>query len=642
LGAALLVALLVVPAAARKRPSVEAFGNLPLVDDIQIAPDGRHIAVLRRNMGRRIVVISDVKLKGKARKKAFDFKDGSIEHISWANSDRLLITIEQQARAFIGQSEHDFTRIVSVSATGGKTKTLFKRPSRYGRANFVQVNTWVVSQLPDDPQHVLIPFGDSDRDFNLYKVDVESGRTKLFAGGRRSTHSWMVDRTGERLLRMDLHERSEKADVLVRLPGEDWKKIATTKLGADTEFEPLAFSVRPNILYVAANKDGYGALYEYDLQSNQLGKLVYAPPGASIDGIGMDKHTGKLLAVTYVADQPEIHHFDKQRAALQAKLDRSFPDTPVNRIISSTDDRKVRIIETSGPNQPSRYFYFDTEKNHAIEVAQAYPDLFEVPMGPLRKLTYRARDGLTIPAYLTMPPGAQGKNMPLVVLPHGGPAARDSMTFDYWAQFLASRGYAVLQPQFRGSTGFGKPFADAGEREWGGKMQDDVTDGVKYVIEQGVADPDRICILGGSYGGYAALMGAVKTPDLYKCAISFAGVSDLLLMLRDERKELSIHYWERHIGDAGKDREKLIATSPARQAEKIRIPILLIHGKDDLIVPYKHSESMADALKDAGKPFKLVPLEGEDHYLTFGKTRIAMLRETEKFLAQYLGAGPVR
>ncbi|MFP4004649.1 MAG: alpha/beta hydrolase family protein [Alphaproteobacteria bacterium] len=617
---------------------MEAFGNLPLIDDVQLSPDGRYFAVLRRHAGARVVVISHVDPAARAEDRGFSFEDGSIEAMSWANSDRLLITIEQHKRAAFGNPERNFTRIVSVSASGGRTKVLFKRRSRFERPRYVQIASWVVGDLPGDPDHVLIPFTDDDGDLDLYKVHVETGHTDIVARGRKATWAWLADSKGERLLRTDIREQQEEVRHLVRLKGRDWREIARHDLGGHSPFDPLAFSHQPNILHVAAYRNGYEALFEYDLLANKMGRLVFAPPQADLSDIGIDSESGKLLSASWVADEPQIRWFGKEQAALQAKIDRSFPSTSVNRITSSTDDGKTHIITTSAPNRPRRYFYFDTEENHAVEIGKAYPDLAGVEPGEVRRITYSARDGLDIPAYLTLPPGAEAENLPLVVLPHGGPRSRDVMTFDYQAQFLASRGYAVLQPQFRGSSGFGLAFARAGEREWGGKMQDDVTDGVKHLIAEGIADPERICIMGGSYGGYAALMGAVKTPGLYRCAISIAGVSDLLKMLRDERKEIFIHYWERHIGDLRGDRDKLIAASPARQAEKIRIPILLIHGEDDLVVPFEHSEEMAEALEDAGKPHRLMKLEGEDHFLTFGKTRITTLREAERFLARHLGA----
>jgi dipeptidyl aminopeptidase/acylaminoacyl peptidase len=255
--------------------------------------------------------------------------------------------------------------------------------------------------------------------------------------------------------------------------------------------------------------------------------------------------------------------------------------------------------------------------------------------------SYAARDGLSIPAYLTLPYGSSGRNLPLVVMPHGGPEARDGGDFDGWAQFLASRGYAVLQPQFRGSAGFGKAFRDAGRRKWGLEMQHDVTDGVKHLIATGVADASRVCIVGWSYGGYSTLAGLAFSPELYKCGVAGAAVSDLPEMLdwvtkrqgRDLRED---DYWTLVIGHRMADHDRLVATSPARHASKIRVPVLLVHGRDDTTVPIAQSEIMANALKLANKPYEFVAIDGDDHYLSKSKTGIDFLGQLERFLGQHL------
>jgi dipeptidyl aminopeptidase/acylaminoacyl peptidase len=272
-------------------------------------------------------------------------------------------------------------------------------------------------------------------------------------------------------------------------------------------------------------------------------------------------------------------------------------------------------------------------------VGDEYPALADAPLGEVRSLSYKARDGTSIPAYLTLPPGAAQKNLPLVVLPHGGPEARDEYEFQWWPQFLATRGYAVLQPQFRGSTGYGDAFRRAGYGQWGGLMQDDVTDGVKAMIEQGIADPKRVCIVGASYGGYAALAGAAFTPDLYRCAVSVSGVSDLPAMLGTERTQSgdesnSVAYWKESIGSPYD--KNVIERSPARAAQQVRIPILLIHGLDDTVVPIAQSETMARELDKAGKPYSFVKLTGEDHWMSRAETRLEIMKEIEKFLGSNL------
>jgi dipeptidyl aminopeptidase/acylaminoacyl peptidase len=289
------------------------------------------------------------------------------------------------------------------------------------------------------------------------------------------------------------------------------------------------------------------------------------------------------------------------------------------------------------------YYFVDFAANKADIVGEAYPALADAKLGEVRAIRYKARDGAMVPAYLTLPPGSSGKGLPLIVLPHGGPEARDDYSFDWWAQFLAVRGYAVLQPQFRGSTGFGKPWRVAGYRQWGRLMQDDVTDGAQAMIEQGIAEAGRICVAGASYGGYAALAGAAFTPDLYRCAVSVNGVSDLPQMLGYEKQHAgeesdTLAYWRDHIGPS-LDRE-VVAKSPLKAVANVKIPVMLMHAVDDTVVPQTQSQSMSRALTTLHKPITYVKLAGEDHWLSQTETRVQVLKEMEKFLDEHLRKAP--
>jgi dipeptidyl aminopeptidase/acylaminoacyl peptidase len=283
------------------------------------------------------------------------------------------------------------------------------------------------------------------------------------------------------------------------------------------------------------------------------------------------------------------------------------------------------------------YYFVDFSEGTADTVGEEYPALLDVKLGEMRAISYAARDGAMVPAYLTLPPGSDGKNLPLVVLPHGGPEARDDYAFDWWAQFLAVRGYAVLQPQFRGSTGFGRAWAAAGQKQWGGLMQDDVTDGVKAMIAQGVADSSRICIVGASYGGYAALAGAAFTPDLYRCAVSVNGVSNLVAMLGYQKEHSGaesnqVAYWREHIGPSSAAAGK----SPSKAAAQIRVPVMIMHAVNDTVVPESQSKEMVRELEKLKKPVTFVSLAGEDHWLSQSGTRTQMLKELDRFLSAQL------
>jgi dipeptidyl aminopeptidase/acylaminoacyl peptidase len=288
-------------------------------------------------------------------------------------------------------------------------------------------------------------------------------------------------------------------------------------------------------------------------------------------------------------------------------------------------------------------YLLDSKAGTAKQIAATNMQLAAAKLARRSAYSYAARDGVQIPAYLTRPLGVEGR-APLVLLPHGGPASRDYGGYDWLAHGLASRGYAVLQPNFRGSGGYGQQWEEAGHGEWGiGVMQHDLTDGVAAVVAAGIADPERVCIVGASYGGYAALAGAAFTPELYRCAAAIAGVADLREMLDFERdraggRSATVSYWRQAMGvdEEGSSRQDLDAASPARHAERVRAPVLLIHGRDDTVVPLVQSRMMESALQRAGKSVQVVELDGEDHWLSGAKTRLATLQALDVFLAEHL------
>jgi dipeptidyl aminopeptidase/acylaminoacyl peptidase len=350
-----------------------------------------------------------------------------------------------------------------------------------------------------------------------------------------------------------------------------------------------------------------------------------------------DDWTRRVIGYAVDEDMPVYRYFAPKRQALQNGLEQAFPGLSVHAV--STDRAGNRaIVEVTGPKTPPSYYLYDRVSHHASAIAASYPGLSEGAMGEVRPYGYAARDGLHIPAYLTLPPNKSPHNLPLVVVPHGGPDARDDMTFDFIRQFLASRGYAVLQPQFRGSRGFGQAFTQAGFGEWGLKVQDDITDGVKKTIADGIVDPKRICIFGASYGGYAALAGATLTPELYACAASLAGPSSLEKMLDYSSNKFGAtaeNYWLARIGDNAAQRD---AASPALYADRVTAPILLLHSELDVTVPIEQSEIMERALRKAGKKVAFVSMPGDDHYMALEQTRLRVLQELEKFFAANIGS----
>jgi dipeptidyl aminopeptidase/acylaminoacyl peptidase len=394
----------------------------------------------------------------------------------------------------------------------------------------------------------------------------------------------------------------------------------------------LIIGVRP------ADGGRYG-LYKLTADG-KLGRPIYTHATLDVSDVRTDPYTNRVVGAAVEGESPVW--FDEDLAKQQAELDKAFPnESPW--IVDWALDRSRFIVRTERDDRAPMFHFYDAKTLTAKGLAKTYPELDETRLAPRLPYTYKARDGVEIPGYLTRPVGVDGP-APLVLLPHGGPADRDVDGFDWLAHFLASRGYVVLQPNFRGSGGYGRAWEDAGHGGWGiGVMQHDLTDGVAAVVTAGIADPERVCIVGSSYGGYAALAGAAFTPDLYRCAVSINGVSDLrdiftLYRGRRDGRSAAVTYFEQSLGVEESSPRALDAASPAKHAQQVKAAVLLIHGRDDSVVLIGQSRKMERALRDAGKNVQFVELDGEDHWLSEAATRIATLEAIDTFLAQHLAS----
>jgi dipeptidyl aminopeptidase/acylaminoacyl peptidase len=488
----------------------------------------------------------------------------------------------------------------------------------------------------------LPPSKEDDR-FAVFEVDLNTGKGELIERGTHTTRGWLPDDQGRLRLRVDADPDKNTTEFWLRNGDSGrlrllkrWPSLVDVDWSIDG-FDPED----ANFAYVTGD---FGAdktvIRRIDLRNGRIGPIFAEKPDVDMGGMLAENWTNRPVGFAWTDDRPRQSYFAPNWAALAQKAQARFPGKTLSFPVESAD-LHLAVVHVSAPDDPPSAYLMSADGTRFEHLYDEYPQLENRTHGAVRKFTYAVRDGAQIPAYLTLPPGADAKSLPLVVMPHGGPQARDEGVFDWWAQFLAARGYAVLQPNFRGSTGYGKAFERAGWKQWGGLMQDDVSDGVAQMVKDGVADPKRICIVGASYGGYSALSGATKTPALYACAAAIAGVSDLNLMIRNDLSNLQsdplTRDWIENVvaGDIT-DKAALDKVSPARQAEQVRAPVLLIHGRDDTTVPFAHSEAMRAALVAAGKPVELVELAGEDHYLMKAATRRQMLTALDAFLAKHL------
>jgi dienelactone hydrolase len=511
----------------------------------------------------------------------------------------------------------------------------------------------IVHMLPADKDHVLIAArtrtwprtSNMSSYYNLYKANVVTGESSVAGKADRHTFMWLAESDGTPRVRWD-GRRNGATRVLMRTAGGDWDVIARFGSREIDELKVIGFTGNPGVAIVADRRGGDRyALSEYQLASRTLGRLLLDHPAVDVGwpvGNVLSDDTGEMLGACFVDDVWYCRYFDTERNRLQQKFEAMFADSTAVRMISWSNDRKRIVIATSGPRNPGAYFLYDVAKDAVSTIGRRHPSLPQRELGETMVIRYTARDGAKIPGYLTLPPGKGEKNLPLVVMPHGGPETRDYAAFDPWVQMFANRGYAVLQPNFRGSGGYGKRFTEAGYRQWGRLMQDDITDGVKALVKEGTADPNRICIVGASYGGYAALAGGAFTPDLYKCVVSVSGISDIAKMMENEDYKaqgdsFTYDYWRRWVGDPAVDAEQMKAVSPINFAAKFRSPVLLIHGTDDDVALVSQSTSMKDALRKAGKQVELKLIENEGHALIQQGAKLYLLTEVERFVTAHLG-----
>jgi dipeptidyl aminopeptidase/acylaminoacyl peptidase len=434
------------------------------------------------------------------------------------------------------------------------------------------------------------------------------------------------------------------------LPGMDYAKRRVGLLGVSADGATLYLSL--------ISPTGHWGVYTYDLAKERLGSLILShdrfdvlPLGSAVgqDGYSVEKivfapKSREVLGVQYVTDLPRVVWFDPQLAAVQDALDHGLPNR-VNTIVSMSDDLKKLVVFSWSAKDPGTYYLFDLDKKALEPLFPVMPWIKPEQMAEVYPISYKSRDGLVIHGYLTVPPGKEPKHLPLVVYPHGGPFGRNSWAFDHDAQFLASRGYAVLQMNYRGSPGFGEAFFRSGYRQMGRGMQDDITDGTRWAIAQGFADPGRIAIMGWSFGGYSVLMGVTREPDLYRCGIDLAGVTDWSAQLKYDL-EVSEKLWKEDLvekfGDPDKDAAELADTSPVSHLDRLRVPLLLAYSKDDQTVPYEQVRLLTSALDKANKPYEFMSTFNEGHGFYTHKRRLELYQRIDKFLAQHMTpmAGP--
>ncbi|HTE40368.1 MAG TPA: S9 family peptidase [Steroidobacteraceae bacterium] len=616
--------------AANRIPN-SAFAREPAISDVFISPDARHIAWIGGIKGEPHLLVMERHaqtpmkiLLGPAKQEAF-----RLTWCNWANNTRLVCGYRamQQLAGVI----YPITRLVAINVDGTGSKILVQN----GRAGVSQFQDTIVDWTPDDPETVLIQLDDDGNTFpTVFKLDIYNGRLSVAVREREPIRSFQTDRRGR--VRLGWGYRDMKVSYFAKLEGEDhWERLARfDAFGEADVFTPVAIIPQRNTAFAIGNSNGREALWEMDLTDRRNPRLVFDHPQVDAGNV-MLAQDGRMLGIRYDTDRPfAFYTDDKARLAVESARP-LLPAGNFNVIADTSADEQTYVIRSSSDIDSGTYSVLDLHKQTLESIGTGYPELMsrKDDLSRMQIVRYPAADGVEIPGYLTVPVGQRAEKLPLIVMPHGGPVGRDGWYFDWLVQFLANRGYAVLQMNFRGSAGYGYQWQYAAHQDWGGLTYSDITDATRWAIAKGIADPKRICIVGWSFGGYAALLGAVRNGDLYACAASIAGVSDLI-GLQDDTRAFTHSAVAR--AQIGVDREKLRADSPRRHAESINIPILMIHGTMDYQVRFDHSDEMADALKRANKPFKLTKIKDADHQMSRESDRETVLTELEAFLTAHL------
>ena len=625
-----------IPAFSAEPPPVEAYGKLPFMTGARMSPDGTMVAAIVPSAGGHTAVAVH-HLDGKP-PTVIPADNYTPDWIRWKSDHRLIAAVHRTARARSLAVINVESRLVALNPDGFHNVEIGRgRDWRFSHRGHDQLEHDVVDMLPGDPNHILVAH-DIMNGIDIEKVDVDTGASNIVEYPKLDMGDWVTDRTGLARIGTTTY-RTTQITYARDAGGGDFQKIDATDANFGTPLYPISFSTDPNIAYVqAASTSGYWGLVEYDVAKHALGRTIASYPDRDVEIVTRDR---QFVAYIAPGDRPGVEkavYLDPAWEHDIESINHALPDT-LNLIIDRAADGKRLLIFAHGPAEPGAYYVLDRHgpKTAMDMIGERYPGIDPEQVLPAKPISYRARDGKLIEGYVVLPKAARSRPLPFIVLPHDGPTAQYRGYFDYWAQFLASRGYGVLQPNVRGSTGYGAKFEQAGLQQWGLAMQDDVTDGTKWLIDQKMADPAKICIMGGGYGGYSALMGAVTAPDLYRCAISFDGIADL------PAYSLTRRYFSGSLAELPRyDNGKLSETSPVNLADRIKATVLLVHSRQDSIRPVEETESMERALKSAGKPVEAIYFDDDEGYgnngfVSIEANRIAFLKATEAFLKKNIG-----
>jgi dipeptidyl aminopeptidase/acylaminoacyl peptidase len=609
---------------------LSAYGQLPSIEEAAISPDGSTLALIVTNGEARTVVtqrLSDMKITN-----TLAVGTNKVRGITWAGDNNIIITRTATLAVVTGADRAEHPLTFDYNLTTHRVRQLLT-DIRSDSAQSYTGATGATTRVVDGKPVLLVQGSSPEGVPAVYRIDLNTDSSSLVQAGVPTTSGLEIGPDGQVVAQTTQSVRNKDWSLRVRNPRGLWTESRRLTVEDVTDSPPSV---------VGMGRDGRSVLVS-ERQGDRDVLREVGPDGAWSDPLPTppdsnpihDPVSRKMIGYSVRQDDKlRTVFFDPQDQKYWNAVVASFEGDPVS-LRGWSNDRKKLLVLSDSPTEGPAYFVVDLSTLHSTWIGNIYPKLKAADISPKKTISFKAADGLELMAYLTLPRGRDPHKLPLIVFPHGGPQARDYADFDWWSQAMASRGYAVLQVQFRGSDEFGRKFLEAGFGQWGRKMQTDLSDGVRYLASQGTIDPKRVCIVGASYGGYAALAGPTLDPGVYRCAVSYAGPADMGRMVEWSLGHNGLgasRYWTKFMGAETNRDQAFAAISPARFANRADAPILMIHGRDDTVVPLEQSQIMVGAMKAAGKPVDLVTLPGQDHWLSHGDTRLQMLQASMDFV----------
>lgn len=618
------------------------FGKLPPVAAIEISPDGKKLVMLEARNDTYHVVIMDLASRTSKLIMAAAPDEFLFDWCRFANNNRVVCQIRSYRvmRADPAGWHHYkdgrtiFTKLIAANTDGSNVLQLVPRVRPTGPGEKLRWNSQnqstVISWLANDDDHILMQIAREDRlNPSVYKLNINNNKMKRVKKYRSTLLRWFANDEGQVLAGFGYNDLTP---VAFSAKGNRIKRMDIDHLLGAREAIPLSVAKDNKSLWVSVNngQDTMG-IYRISLDNAQVIQTLFFNPDYDITSLVLNPLTKEPWFSAIVGQQVSYHWYNEELAVEFKEVSDSLPGNPsIVRIESYSRDTNRLILKSEGNETQPTYYLYDRKERTVSAIVKSYGDVG--PIKDLQSVSYRARDGLVIPAYFTIPDDEKKGPFPTIIFPHGGPWARDVNRFDYWVQFFNSRGYAVLKPNFRGSTGYGEQFMAAGFKEWGLKMQDDVIDGLDWMVKQGYTDPERVCLVGASYGGYVAGVSAYKTPERFNCAVSFAGVTNLDDLARRWGTHQQSGIAARRI-QSGKLRDE---NSPLNNVDKIAIPLLIVHGDVDRRVPIEQSREFVAALEQSGKEYTYIEQANGNHHLSLQSHRIEFFEAMDVFLQKHL------